>query len=234
MKKYLYLLICILSLFLLNITPILAQQTIFNVPSSEITPKGKLFLEPEFQFTPWNPGRNMLNTNFIIFGLGHNTEAGMVIYNVSSPDSNNITLAPGFKSAIPIFPQKLPELQLKTIVGTEVLVSVQGGGVGNWSFAELSGRVPKIKTRLTGGVSAGTKQIFGRDIVCFIGGIEQPVTKNLTLQADWFSGTHTNAFLIPGIAYVFPKNTTIYIGYQIPNNSRSGRSGFVVELAKLF
>jgi len=233
MKKLLYLFISILSLFLLNNMPVLAQQTIFNVPSAEVTPKGKIYLEPEFQFRPWNPGRNMLNTNYIILGVGHNTEVGLLIYNVSAPASHNITLAPGFKSSIPIFSKKLPNLELKAIGGTEILASVQGGGAGNWSFAELSGRIPKLKTRLTAGISVGTKVVFGRTAVSFIGGYEQPVTKHFSLQGDWFSGTHNNGFFIPGFAYSFPKDVTLYAGYQIPNNSQCGKSGFVIELAKL-
>ncbi|OGI29400.1 MAG: hypothetical protein A2287_03345 [Candidatus Melainabacteria bacterium RIFOXYA12_FULL_32_12] len=224
----------ILCLLYFGFSPVYAQQTIFNVPSAEITPKGHVLVEPEFQFTPWKPGRNMLNTDYLIVGVGHNTEVGLLLYNVSVPASDNITLAPGFKSVIPVFSKKYPNLELKAIGGTEILVSVQGGEVGNWSFSELNGRIPKLKTRLTGGISVGTKQIFGRNAVSFIGGVEQPVTKHFSIQADWFSGTHSNGFFIPGFAYAFPKNTTLYVGYQIPNNSRCGKSGFVIELAKIF
>lgn len=234
MFKKLYIIFILICLYILNDTIVLAQQTIFNVPSAEVTPKGHIYLEPEFQFRPWEPGRNMLNTEYFIIGAGHNTEFGMLLYNVSAPVSHNIILAPGFKSSIPLFPKKLSSLELKAIGGTEILASVQGGGAGNWSFAEFSGRIPKLKTRLTGGISVGTKVLFGRTAVSFIGGYEQPVTKNFSLQGDWFSGTHNNGFFIPGFAYAFPKNISLYAGFQIPNNSRCGKSGFVIELAKIF
>ena len=77
---------------------------------------------------------------------------------------------------------------------------------GNWSFGELSARIPKLHTRLTGGISVGTKQIFGKTAVSFIGGFEQPLTKNLTLAADWFSGSNTQGLLISGFIYALPKD----------------------------
>lgn len=225
----------IFCIFLLGINPGWSQQTIFNVPSAEVTPKGRVFTLAEFQTRPWNHGKFMVNTDYCAVGIGHNTELDLTVFNVSSPASNNITLGNGFKSAIPIMKNKFPAREYKFIVGSEVLTSVQGGGVGNWSYAELSGRVPKVNTRLTGGISAGTKQIFGVNTASFVGGIEQPVTQKFNLQTDWFSGQeHFAGFLITGFSYVLPKDMTLYAGYQIPNSSKSGNSGFVIQLAKIF
>lgn len=235
MTKFFIIIIYIFGLYILNSFPASAQQTIFNVPSAEVTPKGRIFIEPEFQFRPWNPGKSMLNTDYAAVGIGHNTELDLTLFNVSTPASNNITLGTGFKSVIPVFNKKLPERELKVIIGTEVLASLEGNGAGNWSYAALSGRTPKTNTRLTAGVSAGTKDIFGVDTVAFIGGIEQPITKKFSLQADWYSGTeHFAGFLIPGFAYVFPKDVILYAGYQIPNSPKNGVSGFAIELAKIF
>ncbi|MFA6988989.1 MAG: hypothetical protein WC197_02870 [Candidatus Gastranaerophilaceae bacterium] len=176
----------------------------------------------------------MLNTDYFAVGVGHNTELDATLFNVSDPASDNIVLGTGFKSVIPIFIKRLPERELKVIIGTEVLASLQGNGAGDWSYTALSGRTPKTDTRLTAGISYGTKDIFGVDTLAFMGGIEQPVTKRFSLQADWYSGTeHFAGFLIPGFAYVLPKDTTLYVGYQIPNSPKAGNSGFVIELAKI-
>ena len=232
-KKYLAFGSILCSCFLLN-NMAFAQQTVFNVPNADVTPPGKIYVEQESQFRTWDPNKNWLGTEYLLVGVGHNTEVGTVLYNVSSPASHNISLAPGFKSAIPIFAKKLPNEELKVIVGSEIPISLQGGGTGNWSFSELSGRLPVVKTRLTGGISVGTSQIFGRNAVSFIGAVEQPLTKSLTGAVDWFSGTNSNGLLIPGVILALPKDTTFEVGYQIPNNSRCGNSGFVLELAKLF
>lgn len=213
-----------------------AQQTVFNVPSADVTPKGAIFLQHESQFRAWNPDAQWLGTHYSAVGVGHNTELDATLFNVQAPDSHNIALGLGFKSAMPvlILKDKFPEREIKFTVGSEVLISLQGNGVGNWTYAHVSGRLPYTKTRITSGVSAGTKQIFGRNTFCYIMAIEQPVTEKLNIIADWFSGAENYAgFLIAGISYKLPKDTNLYLGYQIPNSEKNGRSGFVVEISKI-
>ncbi|MBY0405604.1 MAG: hypothetical protein K2X66_17005 [Cyanobacteria bacterium] len=211
-----------------------AQQTVFNVPSADITPEKKIFLQHESQFRPWQPGGFWLGTHYASYGIGHHTEIDTTLYNVSKPASKNITLGIGFKTAFPLFEKRFPERELKLTIGQMLPISLEGKGVGNWSYGTLSGRLPKLKTRLTAGYSTGTKQIFGRTPVGFIGAVEQPLTQRLSLITDWYSGTHGNGFLITGLSYAFPQDISLYAGFQIPNTNRSGKSGFVLELAKLF
>lgn len=213
------------------------MQTVFNVPSADVTEKGHLFLQQEGQFRAWNPDAFFVGTTYASYGVGKNTEIDANLFNVGAPSSNNTVLGVGFKTVMPIagLKEKFPQREYKFTVGTNVLIGLEGNGVGNWSYAHLSGRVPKVNTRLTAGVNYGGRQVFGEDSVSFIGAIEQPVTKKLGLIADWYSGDeHFAGFLIPGISYVLPKNCTIYAGYQIPNTPSNGTSGFVVQLAKIF
>lgn len=214
----------------------ISQQTVFNVPSADVTPEGAVFLQHESQFRAWAPDAFWLGTHYSALGIGHNTELDATLFNVQAPDSHNITLGLGFKSAMPvvILKDKFPEREIKLTVGSEVLISLQGNGVGNWSYAHLSGRLPYTKTRITSGISAGTKQIFGRNTFCYIMALEQPVAEKLNIIADWYSGAENYAgFLIAGISYKLPKDTAIYLGYQIPNSEKNGRSGFVVEISKI-
>lgn len=223
--------------FVLSITKVLAEQTVFNVPSADVTEKGHVFLQEEAQFRGWGTDAFLNNTNYLATGVGHNTEACATLYNVGAPDFGLMTLGVGFKSAIPIpgLKEKFPKQEFKVIVGSEVLIGLEGNDVGNWTYVELSGRIPKLNTRLTAGVDYGSRQVFGINRGSFLGAVEQPITKNFGVQADWFSGTeHFTGFLIAGGYYKFPKNTTLYAGYQIPNSERSGVSGFCIELAKIF
>lgn len=237
--KYLKLILIIIFSYL-SFTKVFAEQTVFNVPSADVTEKGHIFLQEEAQFNAW-AGQNdnfYLNTTYTAVGVGHNTEAVATLYNVSSPNiTPDISLGVGFKSAIPIpgLKEKFPKREFKLIIGSEVLIGLEGNGVGNWTYVALSGRIPKLNTRLTAGVNYGGRQVFGVNNVGFIAAVEQPVTKNFGLQADWFSGQeHFAGFLIAGFNYKLPKNTTLYAGYQIPNSDRSGVNGFCIQLAKIF
>lgn len=214
-----------------------ATQTVFNVPSADVTPKGKIYLLQESQFRAWNPDAFWVGTEYADYGVGHNTEVGVILFNVGAPTTGNIALSTGFKSAMPIakLKDKYPAREYKFTVGSSVLTSLEGQGVGSWTYAHLSGRLPVTKTRLTAGLSYGTKQVFGTDNLSFIAAVEQPVTKKLNIIADWYSGTeHFAGFLISGFSYALPKDKTIYVGYQIPNTSQNGSSGFVVQMSKIF
>ncbi len=223
--------------YLLSTTLCHAQQTVFNVPSADVTPKGNIFLQQEAQFRGWGENAFFNGTTYSAVGIGHNTEIDSTLFNVGAPASHNISLGVGFKSAMPIagLNEKFPEREFKLTVGSNILFGLEGNGVGNWTYAHISGRVPKLNTRLTGGISYGTKQIFGQETTAFIAAIEQPVTKKLSLIGDWYSGNeHWAGYLIVGTSYKLPKNTTIYTGYQIPNSPQVGNSGFVIEVAKIF
>lgn len=231
--KRLAIMLFVLLLLCTGALPALAQQTIFNVPSADVTPQGQVFLQHESQFRLWRPGRFWLGTHYAAVGIGHHTELDATLFNISAPASNNSALGLGFKSAIPVLQSALPKQDVRITVGSMVPISFEDQGVGNWSYLHLSGRIPKLKTRLTAGVSVGTRQIFGRNTVGFIAGYEQPVTQRLSLLGDWYSGTHGSGFFIPGISYAFPKAISAYLGFQIPNNTRCGQSGLVFELSKL-
>lgn len=217
--------------------PAASQQTIFNVPGDGMTPAGKLFVQNEGQFRPWTPGAFYLGTQYLSLGVGHNTELDTTLFNFASPKAGPVTLAVGAKSVIPLCKDRLKNRQLKLIVGQMIPIALErsGGvdGVGNWSYASLSARLPWSNTRLQGGVSTGTRQIFGRTHVCFIGGYEQPLTSRFSLIGDWFSGRHSQGLFIPGFSCALPRDVTLYCGFQIPNFRENGRTGFVVELAKI-
>jgi hypothetical protein len=211
-----------------------SSQALVNVPPPNVAPEDTIFLQHESQFRTWEPGAFWRGTHFAAYGIGHNTELDATLLRVSSPLSDNIALMLGFRSAIPVLTKQFPEQEFKVTVGAMAPISLQGNGVGSWGYTHVSGRLPKLQTRLTAGVSAGTENFFGRDVVCFIGGYEQPLTKRINLVGDWYSGSHFLGFFIPGFSIAISKTSTMFFGYQIPNSSKSGKSGFVFELSKFF
>ena len=51
---------------------------------------------------------------------------------------------------------------------------------------------------------------------------------------DWYSGKHSNGFLIPGFYYSLTPKTILSLGYRIRNKAQNGPNGFIVEISKFF
>jgi len=213
-----------------------AQQAIINLPSADLTPKGKLFFMNESFVRPYNSSRKpseWKTTNFATYGLTDTTELAVTTFGAGLPKTDNFTVAVGAKSVIPLLQKRLKERELKFTVGYMLPISFQGRGVGSYGYSHISGRLPKLNTRLTAGVNAGTHQIFGRDTVNFIAGIEHPITPQLNVIAEYYSGTHDFAGLITGVIFHHHKSDVVAVaGFRFPANEQSGSSGFVFELGK--
>ncbi len=207
-----------------------AQQTIFNVPSADVTVKGIYYTESEAQFRSWNPHKIFLFTQYNNLGIGHNTDIEATLYQNRIEEANRITMGWGFKSFLPIKKDLYPKRDFKWVLGSQILTDFKGLGTGNWTYSHLSGRLPVYNTRITSGLSFGTRQLFGRRVLSFIAGIEHPVTDHFSIIADWFSGTHSNGFFIPGFQYSFSRYSKIMIGFRVRNSAGSGSSGFVIEV----
>ncbi|MDX1918668.1 MAG: hypothetical protein SFT81_05965 [Candidatus Caenarcaniphilales bacterium] len=189
------------------------------MPNADITHKGESTLTFESQIKTQKAGSD--NFAFYTYGVGYDTELALSAYNVSIPRTSDLVIAPGFKTSKQLFKKTFPEREIKFTFGTMVPVSLQGEGVGVFTYGHMSYRIPKLNTRLTAGVNYGTKQLFGREQVSAIAAIEQPITKKLTLVIDWFSGKHNFAALAAGLQYNFNEKTAIVVAYKIPNDFRS-------------
>ncbi len=226
MKKLIF-----LFAFLIN-SQAFAQQTIFNVPSVEVTKKDKNFLQHESQFRTKDPQQFWNATNYFARGIGHDTEIDITQFNLGTPASNNVSLGVGAKNILSL--GKKNPYQPKIILGFMAPISLQGNGVGHWIYGAGNISIPQSGTRLTAGISSGTKQIFGESVTCFIGGFEQKITNDLSFISDWYSGDHTLGILATGFSYPLPQEFMFYGGYQIPNSKNVGKNSFLIEISKIF
>ena len=151
----------------------------------------------------------------------------------------------GGKKVIDIFKKKHHLWEQKIVLGTNILYATQPNNFGIWSYALYSLRIPQLKTRLTGGISYGTSQIYGfrtkfidnvkietqtpNNIGTVLLGFEQPLTEHLSFIADWYSGTHALAAVISAIQYDIG-NSVFILGYKIANNKESGSNALIFEL----
>jgi hypothetical protein len=219
--------------------PAFGQQTIFNVPSGDIAEKKDWFFQHQTTTRAWNPGRSWVQTNAFGYGIGHYIELDATLFNLDAHDPKAATLSAGFKASIPLL-GKQAKMPLRLVVGdmfefTERPLDqapFRNPHEGNWAYLMLNTEMPRLKMRVTGGITEGTTVLFGQRAVGFLGGLEQPLSKRWTFQADWFSGNHELAYVIPGLVYRFQDRWMISMGYQIPNRRTQGVGAVVLELTR--
>jgi hypothetical protein len=208
-----------------------AQQAIVNLPSADITPKGQHFLMHEMQTRPFGDNRFWYGTNFYCYGVGKNTELAVTTYNSGTPQALNENVGVGFKTAVPLFAGSHPNREIKWTFGKMTTYSLRGRGMGGFVYTHGSFRLPKLQTRLTAGVSGGSRTLFKKNTVHAITGFEHPIIKHrLYAIGEWFSGRHDFGFFTPGVLF-HPKTErqVIVVAYKIANNRANGANGLVFE-----
>jgi hypothetical protein len=202
-----------------------AQSLIAGIPSADVVHKGHLEYTHESQVNFWsNPNETKwASFNFLCYGIGNGIELTTSVINLSNKDMNNLATGIGFKKVHQFFEKDsvLSKWETKLTFGQNTFFSMQRPEVGGWVYSHASIRLPKLKTRLTAGVSYGSPLFFdvawrnengvmtrSNDAVfCVLAGIEQPITKHFSLIADWYSGRHGIAALITAVQ--------VNIGHQV-------------------
>lgn len=254
-NRYLMRLDCVGPLLLgwLLIGEVSAQSLLVGIPSADVAGFGHVEFTHESQWARKNNRLDWTSFNFLTYGVRKNTELALSVVNVASPGSQNVAIGFGYKTLVPIsaLDGRLVH-ETKLSVGQMGYASIgplraQAKPFGGWVYSHLSSRLVRTQTRLTAGVSYGTSHVFGfryasdytgvegeatavtpRTPFCFIGGIEQPITKHVGFVMDWFSGSHEIAALIPAVQFTLGKQVVI-LGYKRANDRRAG-DALVTEL----
>jgi len=217
-----------------------AQQTLFNVPSSDVLPKAKVYSELDISWKPTDNANNIVQSfsSFvprIVVGAGGNTEVGLNVIGNIQPGPDATTLVPVIKWRV---------YQGKTygwsvVVGDHLYIPAHNKtyDAGNYGYAQISKSFNDGKTRLTAGgydftpgVAAPNAHRAGGQF-----GFEHTVNSKLTLQADWFTGKHANGYFTPGFYFKPLPKVTLYGGYSIGNADASkGNHFFLIEIGVNF
>jgi len=200
----------------LGVTTANAQQTLFNVPSADVLDKGKVYGEVDVPFRLTEPRFSSFVPRVVV-GVGGRVEVGLNLTGNIQPGVDTTTLVPAVKWK----PYDGGENGWRVVVGNNLFIPVRNRSyrVGNYAYAEVS-KTLRTKTRLTAGGYHFTKNVVAPDAQRAGGqfGFEQPVTRKFTIQADWFTGKHTNGYFTPGFAYKLSPKLTGYFGYSLGNS----------------
>lgn len=213
-----------------------AQQTIFNVPSTDVLDRGKVYAELDVSFKPTDSDAVNKFSSFVprvVVGAASRIEFGLNITGNIQPGDDTTTLAPAIKWK----PYQGETNGVAIVVGDHLFVPVRNRGynAGNYVYAEIS-KTFKSGTRLTAG-----GYDFTRNVVANANraggqfGFEQPLNKKLTFAADWFTGKHSAGYFTPGLIFKVGPKVTGYAGYSLGNQNLSrGNHFFLLEVGYNF
>lgn len=213
-----------------------AQQTIFNVPSTDVLDRGKVYGELDVSFKPTDSALVNKFSSFVprvVVGAGSGVEIGLNLIGNIQPGADTTTLVPAIKWK----PYQGKNNGVAIVVGDNLYLPVRNRAynAGNYVYAEIS-KTFKGGTRLT-----ASGYDFTRNVVASANraggqfGFEQPLNKKVTLAADWFTGKHGAGYFTPGLVFKVGPKVTGYAGYSIGNQSPSnGNHFFLLELGYNF
>ena len=213
-----------------------AQQTIFNVPTTDVLDHGKVYLELDgsFKFTDQDALRKFSSfVPRVVVGVGGNVEVGLNVTGNVQPGSDSTTLVPTVK-------WKFYENEKKDtalIAGTNLYIPVRNRAynLGAYSYLAVSRTINK--TRLTAGGYVASKNVFASNAVRGGGqfGFEQTVNGKFSVAADWITGKHASGYFTPGVVYKPTSKLTTYWAYSIGNaGAAQGNHFFLFELGYNF
>lgn len=209
-------------------TTLLAQQTIFNVPSSDILDKGKVYLELDASFKTNSQdalGRFSSFVPRIVVGTGGDVEVGLNVVGNIQPGADATTLVPAAKWRV----YNGGDNGWSIVIGDNVYIPVRNRSynIGNYAYAQAS-KSFKTGTRLTAGGYNFTKNVVASNASRSGGqfGFEQGVNKYVSINADWFTGRHAAGYFTPGVAFKLHPKVTGYAGYSIGNAGAAGGNHF--------
>ena len=213
-----------------------AQQTIFNVPTSDVLDQGKVYAELDLSFKPNNQSALSKFSSFVprfVVGTGGNVEVGLNVTGNIQPGSDSTTLVPTVKWKFYQNEQK----DVAVYAGTNFYIPVRNKAFnfGTYSYAAVSKTINK--TRLTGGAYLASRNVFASNAVRAGGqfGIEQTLNSKFTIAADWITGKHSSGYFTPGLIYKPHPKVTTYWTYSIGNTQASnGNHFFLFEVGYNF
>jgi len=181
MKNYLTALIMFIAINLVCCRPVCSQQTIINVPTSEVLQKDEIYLRITSRFRPYNPDNFLLITPNATVGIGFNTElyAGPAILDLTDD------FDPRFETAIKATFNL--NKNFKITLGSRLFISLTSAKTPfNINFLHLSAKIPYLKSKITAGTYVSNYKTFIPGSVGAVLGYEQTILpKKLLVVIDW-------------------------------------------------
>jgi len=228
-------LILLLSLLIIPSTA-RSQQTIFNVPTTDVLERGGVYVELDAAFKPVNRQALSKFSSFVprvVVGVGGDVEVGLNVVGNVQPGADTTTLVPTVKWRF----YRNPKYKTDLIAGTNLYVPVRRRSYDLGTYSYVAGSKSIGKARLTAGAFVASKNVFAANAVRAGGqfGFEYSLNGKVSLAADWMTGRHSNGYFTPGVIYKPHPRVTTYWSYAIGNSDAlMGNHFFLLEVGYNF
>ncbi len=220
----------LLTIFALSIIPGFAQSTLFNIPSTDIVPKKKVYLEFDFLAHPesYSNGGFQAYIPRAVVGVGKKIEVGVNVAFTRSSAPNSVEIQPNIKYQAYAGEKNGVAVSVGTVLYAPI---TRRAGTNTFAmvYSNVSKQVSgKYGPRLTGGgygLVNRTRGTGARGGVMV--GYEQPLGSKVKFVGDWFSGNNRFGYVTPGIAITTSSTSALYAGYSIGNEGRKNNALFV-------
>ena len=173
-----------------------AQQTVFNVPTTDVLPAGKVYVELDISAKPNEPKFSTFVPRVVV-GIGGDVEIGLNVLGNVQPGADTTTLVPSVKWRV----YSNEDNGWAIAAGNNFYIPVHNKSYKFGIFTYLMTQKSfKTGTRIGFGGS-----FFSRDVVApnaIRGGgqftFEQPIKKRFGVLADWFTGKHAAGYFTSG------------------------------------
>jgi hypothetical protein len=200
-----------------------AQSAIFNIPTTDVLPPDKLYVEADYIAHPasYEKGGYHYFGPSIIYGIGKNFEIGLNAYFTRALEPEAVELQPNAKWQFYNDERK----GFAAAAGGVLLIPVTQRETANTKallYMTLSQQVKKkFGPRFTTGVYSFVGRMKeGETRTGILLGYEQPVHSKLTFFTDWYSGYNSFGYAAAGLGITLPKEQFLYAGYSFGNRGR--------------
>lgn len=229
MKKHLQTAVLFFIATFFSVAPVLSQQTIINLPSSEVLPQGNLILKGSTRFRPFDDNGYTSLTPSVIMGVGHGMDLSLGVGTTINQDfGTNVKGDIGLKKVFFVGDST------RLTVGGSVSPSLMNAVTPDtFAYAHVTQRIKKTRTSITAGAYMnGSEKILNTGGVVF--GIDQVIIPNkLRLVFDWMSGEQNYGRMGVGLKYRPVSTLSITSAVIIPNKNAENIS-FNVSVSKYF
>lgn len=217
-----------------------AQQSLFSVPTSEITKAKKLFFQQQFNLTD-----QLESATTFTYGLGRNWEVGLGISNLmmnldknehfialdNEQPEDNPSLVLNLQKGIPV--AEWLKIGVGTRTGLATAPRWKQVALTDFSYANTQFKLSKKNLRLLAGGYYANQAFAGLgNYLGYMVGFDLPIVpKKLRLQGDYLSGRHSRSLITVGLAWVFRNRWQLALGGQMPGPGTSNPYGAVIQLS---